>query len=120
MVISFIMAGRDTTSTAVTWLFWSLCRHPNTEKDVVKEVVITLGNDEQKSLDYEPLKDLPLLKACLCESMRLYPPMAWDSKHSPPVQCSKEKAKLQKKAKSRERVKMKVIINISRYFISLS
>ncbi|XP_010250749.1 PREDICTED: cytochrome P450 94B3-like [Nelumbo nucifera] len=82
MVISFIMAGRDTTSAAMTWLFWSLSRHPNTEKEVVKEVVTALGNDEPKSLDYEALKDLPLLKACLCESMRLYPPVAWDSKHS--------------------------------------
>ncbi|KAF2305938.1 hypothetical protein GH714_009040 [Hevea brasiliensis] len=23
-----------------------------------------------------------MLKACLCESMRLYPPVAWDSKHA--------------------------------------
>ncbi|XP_019051808.1 PREDICTED: 1,25-dihydroxyvitamin D(3) 24-hydroxylase, mitochondrial-like [Nelumbo nucifera] len=80
------MAGRDTTSAAMTWLFSSLSRHPNTEKDVVKEVVTALGNDERKLLDYEALKNLSLLKACLYESMRLYPPMAWDSKHSPTYQ----------------------------------
>nr|DAD24894.1 TPA_asm: hypothetical protein HUJ06_026358 [Nelumbo nucifera] len=71
MVISFIMAGRDTTSAAMTWLFWSLSRHPNSEKDVVKEVVTTLGNNGQKSLDYEALKDLPLFKACLSDGLVL-------------------------------------------------
>ncbi|KAJ0938584.1 putative cytochrome P450 [Helianthus annuus] len=36
MVISFLMAGRDTTSAAMTWLFWLLTRHPSIEKDVFK------------------------------------------------------------------------------------
>lgn len=80
MVISFIMAGRDTTSAAMTWLFWSLSCHPDVEQQVVKEI-----NDivrERRRLDYESLKELKMLKACLCESMRLYPPVAWDSKHA--------------------------------------
>ncbi|KAE8661631.1 Cytochrome P450 94B1 [Hibiscus syriacus] len=36
----------------------------------------------KRLLDYESLKGLKLLKASLCESMRLYPPVAWDSKHA--------------------------------------
>lgn len=79
MVISFIMAGRDTTSAAMTWLFWSLSCHPEVEKQVVKEIKI-IG--EEGRLDYESLKEMKMLKACLCESMRLYPPVAWDSKHA--------------------------------------
>lgn len=79
MVISFIMAGRDTTSAAMTWLFWLLSCHPNTEKQVVNEIKVL---EEQGMLNYESLKELKMLKACLCESMRLYPPIAWDSKHA--------------------------------------
>ncbi|XP_010250748.1 PREDICTED: cytochrome P450 94B3-like [Nelumbo nucifera] len=79
MVISFIMAGRDTASAAMTWLFWLLSCHPHIENEVVKEVEAI--NTGDSPLDYEALKELPLLKACLCESMRLYPPIAWDSKH---------------------------------------
>ncbi|KAI3978044.1 hypothetical protein MKX01_032421 [Papaver californicum] len=37
MVISFIMEGRDTTSAAMTWLFWALSLFPNVEADLVKE-----------------------------------------------------------------------------------
>ena len=78
MMISFIVAGRDTTSAAMTWLFWLLSRHHDIEQEVVKETEFVRG----KMMDYESLGELRLLKACLCESMRLYPPVAWDSKHA--------------------------------------
>ncbi|MBA0761763.1 hypothetical protein Gotri_024358 [Gossypium trilobum] len=52
MMISFIMAGRDTTSSALTWLFWLLSKHPNAEKMMVKEVKSMVGNDE-KRLDFQ-------------------------------------------------------------------
>ncbi|KAL5750747.1 hypothetical protein ACOSP7_025350 [Xanthoceras sorbifolium] len=76
MVISFIMAGRDTTSAAMTWLFWLLSKNKNAEKMILTEV------GSRSLSDYESLKDMSFLKACLCESMRLYPPVAWDSKHA--------------------------------------
>jgi cytochrome P450 len=78
MVINFIMAGKDTTSAAMTWLFWLLSCHPNIEQEVVKEIEFAGG----EKLEYESLEELRLLKACLYESMRLYPPVAWDSKHA--------------------------------------
>ncbi|KAG6720257.1 hypothetical protein I3842_03G050200 [Carya illinoinensis] len=78
MVISFIMAGRDTTSAAMTWLFWLLSCHPDTEQELLKEIEYVW----EDVLGFESLKELVLLKACLCESMRLYPPVAWDSKHA--------------------------------------
>ncbi|KAF8013128.1 hypothetical protein BT93_I1106 [Corymbia citriodora subsp. variegata] len=77
MVISFIMAGRDTTSAAMTWLFWMLSRSPEAERELIGEVDGAAGE-----LDYDSLKELKFLSACLCEVMRLYPPVAWDSKHA--------------------------------------
>ncbi|KAK7395897.1 hypothetical protein VNO78_16482 [Psophocarpus tetragonolobus] len=74
MVISFIMAGRDTTSSAMTWFFWVLSHYSHVERQIVEEA--------KGGLDYESLKNFSFLKACLCESMRLYPPVAWDSKHA--------------------------------------
>lgn len=80
MMISFIMAGRDTTSAAMTWLFHLLSDHPNIEHEVVKELVAVEVESHPSSS--ESLRELRLLKACLCETMRLYPPVAWDSKHA--------------------------------------
>ncbi|XP_044465371.1 cytochrome P450 94B3-like [Mangifera indica] len=78
LTISLILAGRDTTSAAMTWLFWLISCNPEIEQQLIQETKFTKG----KTLDYESLKELKLLKACLCESMRLYPPVAWDSKHA--------------------------------------
>lgn len=79
-MISFIMAGRDTTSAAMTWLFYLLSCHPDVEDEVLKEIG-AMENDEDL-VKFEGLKQLRWLKACICESMRLYPPVAWDSKHA--------------------------------------
>ncbi|KAF5743697.1 Cytochrome P450 94A2 [Tripterygium wilfordii] len=84
MTISFIMAGRDTTSAAMTWLFWLLSNHKPAEQMIVSEAttVVVKNGEEIRFLSYEALKEMNYLKACLCESMRLYPPVAWDSKHA--------------------------------------
>ncbi|MED6200243.1 hypothetical protein PIB30_083194 [Stylosanthes scabra] len=76
MVISFVMAGKDTTSAALTWFFWILSHYPHVEEKILKEA------EANEPLNYESLKRLNFLKACLCESMRLFPPVAWDSKHA--------------------------------------
>ncbi|KAJ9559525.1 hypothetical protein OSB04_004685 [Centaurea solstitialis] len=78
MAISFLMAGRDTTSAAMTWLFWLLTWHPTVETKLLTE----LTQNHHPSLNFEDLKKMDYLKACLCESMRLYPPVVWDSKHA--------------------------------------
>ncbi|CAE5965709.1 unnamed protein product [Arabidopsis arenosa] len=80
MVISIIMAGRDTTSAVATRLFWLITGHEETEHDLVSE--IRSVKEITGGFDYESLKKLSLLKACLCEVMRLYPPVPWDSKHA--------------------------------------
>ncbi|KAL3512581.1 hypothetical protein ACH5RR_025298 [Cinchona calisaya] len=80
MVISFVMAGRDTTSSAMTWLFWILSKHDRIQRNVLHELDgLKIG---QKTLDFDDIKEMNYIKACLCESMRLYPPVVWDSKHA--------------------------------------
>ncbi|KAK1263782.1 Cytochrome P450 94A1 [Acorus gramineus] len=76
--INMIMAGRDTTSAALTWFFFLLARNPDAEARVVEEAMAA----KEGRVDYEALKEMRFLEACLCESMRLYPPVPWDSKHA--------------------------------------
>lgn len=81
MVISFLMAGRDTTSAALTWLLWLLTGHREIEKQVVEEITSSIDSNGG-GLGFNELKEMNFVKACLCESMRLYPPVVWDSKHA--------------------------------------
>lgn len=77
MVISFVMAGRDTTSAAMTWLLWSISQDPKIEAELVSEI----ADFKESQLNYDSIKELRFLEACLLETMRLYPPVVWDSKH---------------------------------------
>lgn len=83
MVISFIMAGRDTTAAAMTWLFWLLSSVDLSAREKIRSELGSGSEEMSGALGYEELKkDMKYLHACLCEAMRLYPPVAWDSKHA--------------------------------------
>ncbi|KAJ0758006.1 putative cytochrome P450 [Helianthus annuus] len=77
IIISFILAGRDTTSAALTWFFWLLHDHPRIETEIMKEIV-----SKSESTVYDEVKDMVYTHAALCESMRLYPPVAMDAKQA--------------------------------------
>lgn len=89
MVISFIMAGRDTTSSALTWFFWLLMRHRDVERDVLEEIASmrqqkgsSSSSNAGEGFDLDDYRRMRVLHAALSETMRLYPPVAWDSKHA--------------------------------------
>ncbi|KAJ8749538.1 hypothetical protein K2173_025733 [Erythroxylum novogranatense] len=75
IVISFILAGRDTTSAALTWFFWLLSKTPAVEREILKEI-----QDKSDMPIFEEVRDMIYTHASLCESMRLYPPVPTDSK----------------------------------------
>ncbi|GLJ31564.1 hypothetical protein SUGI_0633310 [Cryptomeria japonica] len=84
IVISFILAGRDSTSAALTWFFWLLSSHPRVEQNIYAEITSLVAAREESSscFSYEELKQMKYLQATLCESMRLYPPVPSDTKQA--------------------------------------
>ncbi|GLJ31543.1 hypothetical protein SUGI_0633060 [Cryptomeria japonica] len=83
-VISFILAGRDSTSAALTWFFWLLSSHPRVEQNIYAEITrLVAARDEiSSSFSYEELKQMKYLQAALYESIRLYPPVPSDTKQA--------------------------------------
>ncbi|KZV22511.1 hypothetical protein F511_09033 [Dorcoceras hygrometricum] len=75
IVINFILAGRDTTSAALTWFFWLLSSHPEVENQILKET-----KQKAEETSYDEVKNMVYTHAALCETMRLYPPVATDTK----------------------------------------
>lgn len=74
IIISFILAGKDSTSTSLTWFFWLINGHPRCARLILDELA-TL-----ESFDYDKLKKLNYLHAALSESLRLFPPVPINSK----------------------------------------
>ncbi|KAI4993557.1 hypothetical protein ZWY2020_007870 [Hordeum vulgare] len=78
-----MIAGRDTTSSALTWFFWLLSNNPDVETKVLAELRENLpssgggGGHHPSAAD---LKRLAYLHAALSESLRLYPPVLFEHK----------------------------------------
>jgi cytochrome P450 len=69
-VLNVLLAGRDTTASLLSNLFFMLAKHKDVFYKLREEVVSTLG-DEIPS--YDGLKSMKYLKACINESLRLHP-----------------------------------------------
>ncbi|CAE5956265.1 unnamed protein product [Arabidopsis arenosa] len=90
VALNFILAGRDTSSVALSWFFWLITMHPAVEDKIVREIcsvlIETRGTDDVASWTEEPLgfdeiDRLVYLKAAISETLRLYPSVPEDSKH---------------------------------------
>nr|QWK52248.1 cytochrome P450 96A15 [Isatis tinctoria] len=72
VVLSLLLAGRDTSSSAITWFFWLLTKHP--------QVMTKIRHEINTKFDPTDLEKLVYLHAALLESMRLYPPLPFNHK----------------------------------------
>lgn len=80
VVICFILAGRDTSSAALTWFFWLLSGHPEVENEIIREIKLGENSDEGSGGGYDEAKSMVYTHAALCEAMRLYPPVPVSTK----------------------------------------
>ncbi|XP_072950439.1 cytochrome P450 86B1 [Typha angustifolia] len=93
--ISFILAGRDTSSVALAWFFWLLHRHPRVERRILDEisdiakttrfhnkVAKPTKTNEAVVFSVDDLKRMDYLQAALSESLRLYPSVPVDFKEA--------------------------------------
>ena len=78
-LVTFIIAGHETTSNALTWALFLLSQHPATRAAVETEADQVLAEGA-----YRPgtLDDLPVTRAVIDEAMRLYPPAATISRQA--------------------------------------
>ncbi|KAI0492148.1 hypothetical protein KFK09_026414 [Dendrobium nobile] len=67
--LNFMVAGRDTTSSALTWFFYLLSHHPSVEYKILDELSA-----------FSDLTRLVYLQAALFESLRLFPPVPFEHK----------------------------------------
>jgi cytochrome P450 len=66
---NLIIAGTDTTSVTLTYLVWSVLRHPSVRERLLREIKDNVHSDTFCSADAE---ELPYLQAVIQETLRLY------------------------------------------------
>lgn len=74
-VLTFMVAGHETTSNALAWALFALDQHPEVERKLRAEVRSTLASSPTGNLTWEALADLEYLNAVCLEVLRLYPPV---------------------------------------------
>jgi cytochrome P450 len=72
-VTTFLLAGQETTSLALTWTWYLLSQHPGARRRLEQEIDTQLGG---RLPEYSDLGNLPYTRMVIDESMRLFPP-AW-------------------------------------------
>lgn len=83
MAMSFIAAGRDTTSQSMTWFLLMLNRYPSVLKRVrqeMKDKVPDLANGSASAPSMGDVQRLTFLEAALRESIRLNPVVALNAR----------------------------------------
>ena len=72
-VITLLIAGHETVSTALVWTWYLLSQYPEVEHRLHSELDRVLGSDQPAVGD---LAELPYTRKVIEEALRLYPP-AW-------------------------------------------
>jgi len=70
-IATFLIAGHETTSTAMSWTLFGLCQNLEAQRKL-REELLTLSTDDPTM---DQLKALPYLDMVVRESLRLYAPV---------------------------------------------
>lgn len=75
MAFDMLLAGVDTTSSATSGILYCLAKNPEKQAKLREELRAILPNKDSP-LTPENMKNLPYLRACIKEGLRMYPPVA--------------------------------------------
>lgn len=87
--VNFILAGRDTSSVALSWFFWLIDGNPEVEERILEEICRILkkrGEAGEGSsagnvrFEVEEIKKMEYLEAAISEALRLFPSVPVDHK----------------------------------------
>lgn len=87
VVMSFIIAGRDTTTCTITFMLLMMARNQEIQQKLQAEIDAIVDRSSSKGpagrrVTSEDLKEMPYLHGCLFETLRLFPPVPLDGKYA--------------------------------------
>jgi len=74
IIFSFIIAGRDTTASTLSWLFFELLTKNDLTELIKNEINLETKNYNQQSY--------PIIQSAFLETLRLHPPVPMDVKYA--------------------------------------
>ncbi|WCJ36607.1 cytochrome P450 family 76 subfamily G polypeptide 1 [Euphorbia peplus] len=84
LVLEFLSAGTDTTTTTIEWAIAELVKNKQVMEKLEEELEREINN---KTIDESQVSQLPYLNACIKETLRLHPPAPFLLPHRAPESC---------------------------------
>ncbi|KAH9840624.1 cytochrome P450 [Rhodofomes roseus] len=81
-LLNILLASRDTTSSLLTSVTYFLAMHPDVAKRLRAEVLDYCGVD--KAPTFDDIKNMKYMRAVINETLRIFPPVAVNSRESRP------------------------------------
>ncbi|PSK46543.1 hypothetical protein B9Z65_5511 [Elsinoe australis] len=75
-LVSVLLAARDTTAVTLSWLFYTLSKHPEEVTKLRTEILSRLGRERPPT--YDDLKSMKYLQHTLNEILRVYPAVPYN------------------------------------------
>ncbi|KAK4879444.1 hypothetical protein RN001_007590 [Aquatica leii] len=72
-VITFMVAGYETTASTISYVLYSLAQHPDVQEKVVEELKCIYSDDKNKQTTSDDLFNMKYLEMVIKETLRLYP-----------------------------------------------
>lgn len=79
-LVNILVAGRDTTASLLSNLWFMLARRPQIYRKLRAEIQRILGSDPTSVPTADHLHGMSYLQACIHEALRLYPPVPLNSR----------------------------------------
>ncbi|KAI3696026.1 hypothetical protein L1987_79035 [Smallanthus sonchifolius] len=83
-LLSLIVAGKDTTSSILSWFFYILAQNPSVEDKILEEIHTHLEVKLGERLNAREIGEMVYLHGALTECLRLFPPLPFN--HKSPLQ----------------------------------
>lgn len=72
-VDTFMFEGHDTTTSALSFLFYNIAKYPEVQKKLFQEIRDVLGDDKTKPVGLKELNEFHYMELVIKETLRLYP-----------------------------------------------
>ncbi|TMW94023.1 hypothetical protein EJD97_010866 [Solanum chilense] len=88
IILNFVIAGKYTTATTLSWFIYVLCKYPRVQEKVAQEIKESTTEKENATditdfaanVSEDALEKMQYLHAALTETLRLYPSIPTDPK----------------------------------------
>ncbi|WJX24664.1 hypothetical protein P8452_13747 [Trifolium repens] len=88
IILSFIIAGKDTSAITLSWFIYQLCKHPHVQEKIANEIREVSKLEDGLTIDElaakvteENMEKMQYLHAALTETIRLHPALPVESKY---------------------------------------